>query len=139
MAGRPKGTTKIKVDNALCKQVQKMAGHGMTLRQICDILDISQDTLERRRHEITSLQRAVERGQAMAQEVIAQTLFQQAKNGNIAALIWWEKTRAGKTEKQKVELSLPIEEILNALPPEFSKEVRKAIIEARPLDQDKTY
>lgn len=136
---KPKGYRKVHFDDEMCKKVQKMAGHGMTIKQICDILGISQDTLENSRRESATLQKAIEKGQAMAQEVIAQTLFQQAKSGNIAALIWWEKTRANRSEKQKIEHTLPIEEILNALPPEFRKEVRKAIIESRPDNQDKTY
>ena len=43
---------------------------------------------------------ALEKGKAVAERQIGEALFTLAKGGNLGAIIWWEKTRAGRKEPQ---------------------------------------
>ncbi len=62
-------------------------------------LDISDDTL------VKHYKKDLENGRIDANASIGQTLFQQAKNGNTAAAIFWLKTRANWKETNAIEHS----------------------------------
>ncbi len=64
-------------------------------------LEISSDTL------VKYYKKELDDGRIDANASIGQTLFQQAKNGNTAAAIFWLKTRARWKETHAVEHSGP--------------------------------
>jgi hypothetical protein len=79
------------------KQVETLAGYGLTVEQIGYVLACSHDTVKR--HYVEEL----ERGQAVAVAKVAQTAFQMATSGNEPAMtMFWLKTRARWREVHEV-------------------------------------
>ena len=83
------------------KLVKTLAAVGITFEDIATKLDISADTL------VKYYKKELDDGRIDANASIGQTLFQQAKNGNTAAAIFWLKTRARWKETHSVEHSGP--------------------------------
>jgi hypothetical protein len=127
--GRPPGSGRkelpgdgVTIANAY-DQLETMAGLGLTRKMMALILGVSQDTLTRREAEDPELLRRLERGEAMAGAEIAQCLWNLATGKirmvepaagkrpervyelapNLGAIIWYEKTRGGRSERFKVE------------------------------------
>jgi hypothetical protein len=82
------------------KQVETLAGYGLTVEQIGHVLACSHDTVKR--HYADEL----ERGQAVAVAKVAQTAFQMATSGAQPAMtMFWLKTRARWKEVQHMEVT----------------------------------
>jgi hypothetical protein len=77
--------------------VKMMAAVGVRHEDIAAKLDISADTLVRK------YKKELDEGRVDANAAVAQTLFQQAKAGNITAAIFWLKTRAQWKENHVIE------------------------------------
>ena len=94
-AGRPE-YQKTEED---AKNVEALTIAGVPQKLICEILKISEPTL--RKHYRSEL----DTSKAKANAVISQALFKQAREGNIAAQIFWLKTQAGWRETNYHELT----------------------------------
>lgn len=81
------------------KLVRSLSAVGIKYVDIANKLEISDDTL------VKHYKRDLEDGRVDANASIGQTLFQQAKNGNTAAAIFWLKTRAQWKETNGLEIS----------------------------------
>lgn len=81
------------------KIARTLAAVGVPFEDIALKLDISADTL------VKYYKPELDAGRIDANASIAQTLFQQAKNGNTAAAIFWLKTRARWKETHQIEHS----------------------------------
>ena len=81
------------------KLVRSLSAVGIKYVDIASKLEISDDTL------VKHYKKDLEDGRTDANASIGQTLFQQAKNGNTAAAIFWLKTRAGWKETNAIEHS----------------------------------
>lgn len=81
------------------KLVRSLSAVGIKYVDIAGKLDISDDTL------VKHYKKDLEDGRIDANASIGQTLFQQAKNGNTAAAIFWLKTRAQWKETNALEVS----------------------------------
>ena len=81
------------------KLVRSLSAVGIKYVDIASKLEISDDTL------VKHYKKDLEDGRTDANASIGQTLFQQAKNGNTAAAIFWLKTRANWKETNAVEHS----------------------------------
>lgn len=79
------------------KQVEAMAGYGLPQEQIGRVLRISKPTLTKYYGD------ELKRGEAVANSLVAESLFKQCKAGNTTALIFWAKTRMGWRETQHHE------------------------------------
>ena len=86
---------KIELD---LKQIEALAGRGLTQEEICYSLGISRDTLDRRKKDSAVFAESIKRGRAQSHAVIANALYELAKGGNLGAIVWYEKTRCGLTE-----------------------------------------
>ena len=93
--GRPQY---IKKDNDV-KTVEALSVAGVTQKLIAQILKISEPTLRKHFRE------ELDTSKARANAVISQALFKNAKDGNVAAQIFWLKTQAGWKEKNYHELT----------------------------------
>lgn len=89
------GRPKIELDIA---QIEALAGRGLTRAEICGVLDISIETLKRRKRDDANVAAAMLRGRSRAAAIVANVIFEAAKGGNIKAAVWFEKTRRGITE-----------------------------------------
>ena len=79
--------------------VKSLSAVGMPYEDISRKLKITSDTL------VKYYKDELELGRADANAEIARTLYQQAKNSNVAAMMFWLKTRARWTEKHQHEIS----------------------------------
>lgn len=77
--------------------VKNLSAVGIRYVDIAHKMDITDDTL--RKH----YKKELEEGRIDANAEIGRTLFQQAKNGNTSAAIFWLKTRANWTETVRTE------------------------------------
>lgn len=94
-----KGRPAHKVTKENQDTAKRLSALGVTHEDIATRLKISSDTLVRYYKD------QLDEGRIDANSAIAGTLFQQAKNGNTAAAIFWLKTRAKWKETQAHELT----------------------------------
>lgn len=80
-------------------QVEHLAGLGLSEAAICASLGISADTLQRRKRDYAAFADALKRGKAFAHQQVAAVLFDKALEGDVGAIVWWEKTRAGLSDR----------------------------------------
>jgi predicted DNA-binding protein (UPF0251 family) len=85
------------------EQIELLAGYGLSIQQIGSVIGISKSTLDSRRATEKRVAEAVERGRAMAEAKIGKSLFERAIDGDIAAIRWWEMTRAKRSAEAKIE------------------------------------
>ena len=79
--------------------VEALVIAGVQHKLISNILKISEPTF--RKHFKKQLQTAKSRANAL----VAQSLFQKARDGNVVAQIFWLKTQAGWKESNAIELT----------------------------------
>jgi len=90
-AGRSRRAT-VEITDAMRADIRRFAEIGTPYAIIARIMGMSMTTLKRRcRAELDA-------GVEVANARIALTLFETAMNGNTTAMLWWEKTRAGRRE-----------------------------------------
>lgn len=85
---------KIEITEDNLKQIEALAGYGMTLKQIAAVMGMHAGTFHIKKSEDERIQQAIDAGKAKAQGVVAKALFKKAKEGDIGAIKWWEMTRA---------------------------------------------
>ena len=89
------------VNEAVRERVRHLAGVGVRQDDIARIIGCSPKTLRKR------LRDELDRGVAEANATIAGYLFAAAKAGNIAAIIFWLKTRAHWRERNATDEPVP--------------------------------
>jgi AraC-like DNA-binding protein len=80
-------------------QIETLAGYGLSLPQIAAVMGLSEREFETRKNE-SLVKAALEAGKAKAQGVVGKALYLRAKDGDIAAIRWWEMTRAKRKATQ---------------------------------------
>lgn len=103
MAGK-----KIPID---ISRVEELAAQGLSQAEICLCLGISEDTLTRRKADSADVAEAIKRGKAKAASEIANRLYQMAKGGDLGAIVWWEKTRRGLSDKVQQHISVDVSKL----------------------------
>ena len=103
-----KKKTKPQVEIDLNK-IEELASQGMTHDQIAYSLGIGSSTLYTQKAKNEEIKEAIKRGQAKGIQQITNALFQNAKEGNLGAQVFYLKNRAGWTDKQDVELNAQIQ------------------------------
>ena len=106
------GRPRIQIDTS---QIEVYAAQGLSQAEICLCLGISEDTLSRRKADSASIADAIKRGKARAASEIADKLYQMAKNKDLGAIIWWEKTRRGLSDKTTTVVEQEVDYILDRL------------------------
>jgi IS30 family transposase len=86
-------------------QVERLAA-VLNLEQIADYLGISDTTLRRRMQENPDVRTAYKKGRAVAAIGIGTSLLQQARDGNLTAMIFYAKTQMGWRETQQIEANV---------------------------------
>jgi hypothetical protein len=90
------GRLRIELTAKDIQQIETLSGYGLTLEQCAAVLDIHEQTLQKRRAEDPEIDQAIARGRGRAQGAIGQSLYQRAQGGDVQAIKWWEATRAGR-------------------------------------------
>jgi len=101
MGGSPKF---IWTDEVL-RQVETLAGYGLTQEKICAVLGISRNTLTRGKRNTEKLSDALARGQAVGEATSGKSLFDRVKEGDVGAIKWYEMTRCGRWEASRQDVS----------------------------------
>jgi hypothetical protein len=83
-------------------EVERLAGLGLTDGEISTSLGIHVATMTRRKRDSEEFREAMRRGKARARAQVASKLMQAIDEGNIAAIIWWEKTRVGLSDRIEI-------------------------------------
>lgn len=89
------------IDENMLRQVEELAGYGLTLAQIAAVLGFSERTLHNKKTD--ELVAAIQRGKAKAAAIVGKSLFGRAKDGDVPAIRWWEMTREGRSEKVQTD------------------------------------
>lgn len=76
--------------------VKAMTGYGIKQEDIAVAMDIDKKTLRK------YYRRELDIGETMATSKVAESLYQNALAGNVAAQIFWMKARADWSEKQRL-------------------------------------
>lgn len=79
--------------------VEHLTAQGFTQDQIAGVLKKSIDSLDRHCRD------ELDHGATRQQAKVAGALYKKAMKGDTAAIIWYEKTRSGRTDKQEVNLN----------------------------------
>ena len=95
-------TNKIELD---IEKIEQLAAQGLTHEQIALSLGIAQSTLYKYKAADEELAEAIKRGQSKGIEVVTNALFENAKNGNLGAQVFYLKNRARWTDKVEQEQS----------------------------------
>jgi predicted transcriptional regulator len=105
-ATRPRGGRPPKTPTAAqIRQVEEMAARGLTQSDMAAILGMSSPTF--RKYLPGFFATAIAKGQAVGKNTAGAALLRQVRKGNISAIIWFEKTRHGYTEKVHTVLTDP--------------------------------
>lgn len=109
MAGRQK--VEMSID-----KVAELAGLGLTQRQIADYFGVDPSTLTRRQSEDKDFAQALKHGRARGMANVANAVFDSAtKDKNPTAMIWYEKTRSGKSEKIDIRVTAALDQELDKM------------------------
>ena len=101
MSGSPRF---IWTDEVL-RQVETLAGYGLTQEKICAVLGISRMTLTRGKKNTEKLSDALARGQAKGEAAAGRSLFDRVKDGDVGAIKWYEMTRCGRWEASRHDVT----------------------------------
>lgn len=101
--------TKPKIELDL-EKVEEYAGLGLTREEIALSLGVSYSTLNRRVKESEEVDAAMKRGRAKANIKVGNALMKAIEGGNVTAIIFYLKARAGWTEKQQIEAEIKSQE-----------------------------
>jgi predicted transcriptional regulator len=80
-------------------RAELLAQEGNTDAEIARQLGVSPKTIQRRKQDSDRFDLALKRGREAAHSVVSNALYRQAKKGNVAAIVWYEKTRRGFTDQ----------------------------------------
>lgn len=116
-------------------QIEQLAGYGLTVVQIAAVIGCSETTMHAKKHQ-ADVSEAFTRGRARAEAMIGKSLFEKAKAGEGWAVQWWEKTRAGRSEKQVLEHSGPEGGPMKVEVSDATADARLAAIVARAAARD---
>tara|TARA_B100000242_G_C42967424_1_gene448824 strand:+ start:448 stop:888 length:441 start_codon:yes stop_codon:yes gene_type:complete len=116
------GRKRIDID---LKEVERLAGLGLSERQIADNLGVSWITLHRNKKRSDSFVSSLERGRSKAIGEVASALFRSAtkEDPNIHAVQFYLKNRGEQGQWQDKDLSLQVDLNLNNI----LKEARERI------------
>ena len=79
---------KINYTKRKLEEIEKLAGLGLTLPMIASWLGLSKSGLEKNVKRDPRIDEALDRGRALAQEAVADALFNKALEGEVQAIKW---------------------------------------------------
>lgn len=93
------------ITTADLENIETLSGIGLTRADIAYGIGMHPDTFRKLEQEDTegAITYAVESGKSKAKGNIASSIYSQGTAGNMTAAIWWEKTRAGMTDRLVIE------------------------------------
>lgn len=83
----------------------RMAGYGLTNTAVAHCLGIAPRTFQDMMTRFPEIGARLEKGRAQAEQMVANALFTKAVAGDLGAICWWEKTRAGRHERMEIVMT----------------------------------
>lgn len=96
------GRKRIEIDLAA---VEAAAADGLNEAEVAARLGISVNTLGRRKRDLEGFGDAIKRGKAKADAEVSNALFELVRQRHLGAIVWWEKTRKGYSERFSQEVT----------------------------------
>ena len=96
----------IEITDDMIGKIELMAGWGLSLTQIAAVMGISEREFMRRKASEERVMAALEAGKAKAQGRVGKSLFERAVDGDVAAIRWYEMTRAGRTAEARLQQTI---------------------------------
>lgn len=103
------------------EQVQNLASRGLTMKQIAYCLGFGRTKLYRLRESKPDIRDAIEKGRAKGVQIIANSLFNNARDGNALCQIFYLKNRAPDEWHDRKEADIRVDQgnwVINAQPAE---------------------
>lgn len=94
------------ITDEMLSKIEMMAGWGLARAQIAAVLGFSETTLIRKKVDEKRVSDALEAGKAKAQGRVGKSLFERAVEGDVAAIRWYEMTRAGRTAEARLQQTI---------------------------------
>lgn len=101
--GKPgRGRKPIPITQRDKRQIEALASMGVPLDNIAKILNISPRTLDKwlKLPDIAALYK---KGRIQAEITVAKALFDKALSGCLPAIVWYERTRCDRSERNEVQ------------------------------------
>ena len=92
-------------------RIEELAAQGLSQAEICLVIGISEDTMSRRKADSAAIADAIKSGRAKAASEISDTLYRMAKGGDLGAIVWYEKTRRGLTDKVQQNINIDVSKL----------------------------
>lgn len=87
-------------------RVEELAAQGLSQAEICLVIGIGESTLYSRKKESEVFAEAIKSGKAKAASEISNVLYQMAKRGDLGAIVWYEKTRRGLSDRIQQDITV---------------------------------
>lgn len=120
------GRKRIDID---LDKVAELAGRGLTQGEIAACLGVSLSFIGKRKRESGEFTDAIERGKAAAAREVSNKLFELCKRGNLGAIVWYEKTRRGMSDRVSLEVDWREEARKDGIKPETLSATFEAMVE----------
>lgn len=122
MEMKKKGRKPYEVTEELRSQVRTLAGYGLSMKQIGDVIGMDRNTVAKH------FEQDIEKGKSLAFTQATNALFSNIKKGKEASIFFYLKTQWGWKETQKTELSAEIQtKMIDGPPQETRAEWEKRI------------
>ena len=91
------------------EKVEALASRGLTVEQVSDCLGIDRKTFYNNRKKNPAIEEAFQRGRSKGIQVIANALWEKAKDGDNTAMIFYLKCH-GWVEKNGLDLKVDVKQ-----------------------------
>ena len=110
----PVGRPRFKITPEVIKEVEEMAGRGLTVSQIASCLGISPSTFYLKQAEFSEFSDTIKRGQARGIDAVTNALFENATvDRNVPSIIFFLKNCAGWVVKQEIAATVDQNHIID--------------------------
>lgn len=92
---KKRGRKPTEITQELCSRAEALAAQGLDQDQIAYCLDMGTSTLYEKKAKYPEFAEAIKRGQAQGVQIVANSLFKSATNGNTTAQIFFLKAKGG--------------------------------------------
>ncbi len=106
----------IEITDKMLGQIETLAGYGLSLAQIAAVIGISEGSLVKKKTDEERVSKVLEAGRAKAQGRVGKSLFERAVEGDVAAIRWYEMTRAGRTAEARLHQSVEAKVVMAKAP-----------------------
>ena len=110
----------FKITDKTIEKIEESASRGLSKEQIAHSLGMSLSTLYRHAELNPKIDEAIQKGKAVGIKTIANALFENAKNGNVTAQIFFLKTQALWKDTEAAGPQINIEKLYQQVEAEAS-------------------